>query len=148
LLALLLVPALGVRAQAADPETVEVTRQPFGEALEIEGTFIPVDTFDVKIDVEAYRGPLEILEVVAEGPVAEGDVLVRFDAADLETEIQKSGFDLNLRTLALGARERAFGRLERETALTRIEVQRKFDRAREDLAYFLEVDKPMRLEES
>lgn len=133
---------------ADEPATVLVERVPFGDELAIEGTFVPVDTFALKIDVEAFGGPLEIVEVVAEGPVAEGDVLVRFDASALETAIGKADFAHKLRALAFGAQERAVARLEREIELTRTEVQRKFDRAKEDLTYFLEVDKPMRLEES
>jgi multidrug resistance efflux pump len=85
-----LVVALGAAALLA-----AAPAQDAPSSVERAGTFVPVDAAEVRLDLEAYQGPLEFTEVVAHGSlVREGDVLARFELEGVDEQIEAAERDL------------------------------------------------------
>ncbi len=108
-----LVSVLGAAVLAAAPV------QPLQEVpapIERPGAFVPADAAEVKLDLETYQGPLELIEVVAHGsPVREGDLLARFELDAIDDAIRAAERDLRSTEIRhQNAREQA--RLEIEAA--------------------------------
>jgi hypothetical protein len=131
-------------ARETRPETVVVERVPLTEKVETKGLFVPTRSETLRCEPRDRRGTLEVVEAVREGPVVEGQVLVRFSADDLEKDV----------AAAYGARakarldfERAVrgARLERdERALAMDEAVRGRRLADEALERFVEVERKLR----
>lgn len=64
--------------ESAAPATVVVKLGPLGDAVKTKGSIVPASFERAACELESYRGPLEIVEAVPEGPVVKGQTLVRF----------------------------------------------------------------------
>ncbi len=78
--------------------SIPLAAAPLQEApkpLERQGTLVPAEASEVKLALEAYSGPLELLEVVAHGtPVRAGDVLARCKLDSIDEAIVAAERDL------------------------------------------------------
>ena len=63
--------------------------------VERTGTFVPARSVEVKLELDAYSGGLEFVEVAQHGSsVREGDVLARFDVTAIDEAIESAERDL------------------------------------------------------
>lgn len=109
-----LIAALALPLAAAPAQDAKDAKEP--AKLERSGTFVPADAVDVKVALEAFSGPLELLEVVAHGsPVRAGDTLARCRLDAIDEALAAA--ERELRSLEIrhhNAREQA--RLDQESA--------------------------------
>jgi multidrug resistance efflux pump len=89
--------------------------------VERPGTFVPAGAVEVKLELEAYQGPLELVEAVAHGtPVREGEVLARIELDAIDEQLEAAERDLRSTEIRhQNAREQA--RLDEESAAQRIQ---------------------------
>lgn len=137
----------GVPASAEDPETVAVTRVPFGDSIEVKGTFIPAEAHGIKVDLEVYSGPLEIADDVPLGAVEEGQPLIRFKRKWFERQMEAMRLDVDLARLKFELQEKSFRRQQVSIRLSKLEAKRKYDRAKDDFEFFDQADESMRFAE-
>jgi hypothetical protein len=90
--------------------------------VERTGTLVPSHPTEIKLGLESYAGPLELVEVVAHGAQAQqGDVLARFDTKAIDDLIAAATRDLRSTEIRQqNAREQA--RLDEEAAAQRLEA--------------------------
>ena len=90
------------------------------KSLERQGTLVPAEASEVKLALESWSSPLELLEVVAHGtPVRAGDLLARCKLDPLDEALAAAERDLRSTEIRhQNAREQA--RLEIESADVRL----------------------------
>jgi hypothetical protein len=116
----LLVAVLGSLALAAAP--IQDKPEAAKTSVERTGTFVPVNATEVKLGLESFQGPLELVEVVAHGAqVREGDLLARFETKAIDDAVTAAERDLRSTEIRQqNAKEQA--RLDDEAAAQRLEA--------------------------
>jgi hypothetical protein len=82
LVLLVLVPAVTAqeKREVAGPSTSVATKGTIRKTLDRDGTFVPADAAEIRLDLESWRGELTVAEAVPHGSfVNEGDVVMRLD---------------------------------------------------------------------
>ncbi len=132
-----------VAAAPQEPVDAAVPAEP--EALELDGTLIPLASEAVEIWPETWSGELLFLEVVPHGTrVADGQVIARFDTRAIDEQIRAAEEDLQSAMLNFEISVRK-AELEERAAVERIELaERGLKRSKLDWESFHEFDLPMR----
>lgn len=132
------------RADETEPATVLVRRGPLGEVLEATGLLVPTRLEQVTCQPRDPRGTLEVVESAPEGPVVQGQVLVRFQDEDLRKQVEAARAALQLARVKLerGQRDAQLGDVDRALALD--EAVRAKRLADEALERFVKVDRKLR----
>jgi multidrug efflux pump subunit AcrA (membrane-fusion protein) len=122
------VPAQEAREVAAAPAlptpSSVATKGTIRKTLDREGTFVPADAAEVRLDLDNWRGELTVTEIVPHGSfVNEGDTLLRLDTLAIDQKIEEDGMavaraEMGLRHAEEGARLRVEAEAE---ALARAE---------------------------
>jgi multidrug resistance efflux pump len=100
-------------APPASPSTVPAWKGTIRKTLERDGTFVPAEANELKLDLEGYRGELTIVDVLPHGSfVNEGDIVVRLDTTAIDQKLEEEAMALERADMALrhaqeGARLRA-----------------------------------------
>ncbi|MSR48022.1 MAG: hypothetical protein EXS13_13350 [Planctomycetes bacterium] len=88
--------------------------------IERNGTFVPAEATEVKLELEGYQGGLKLVEVVAHGtPVRGGEVIARFKLDDVDGAIAAAERDLRS-TEIRHQNQREQARTEQEAADQRL----------------------------
>jgi multidrug efflux pump subunit AcrA (membrane-fusion protein) len=128
---LVLVPAIAaqevvVSAPPAPPTSSAVaTKGTIRKTLDREGTFVPADAAELRLDLEGWRGELTVVEALPHGsPINEGDIAFRLDTVAIDQKIEEDGMALVRAEMGLRqAEEQARLRAEAEAeALRRSET--------------------------
>jgi len=116
---------------AAAPKSDDAT------PLERLGTFVPAAAAEVKLELESYQGPFELLEVVAHGSVVRaGDTLARIKLEPIDRAIEAAERDLRS-TEIRHQNQREQARLEQEAAELRLaDATEAIDAAEKALALY------------
>jgi multidrug resistance efflux pump len=130
------------------PATVAAEKGPFVVWVETQGTLEPVGAVEVKVEMDAYGGELEVLESAAPGPVKKGDVLVRFDAEKLEEHWAAAEKDAAIAREALARQEEEAKRAEEGARLAMEKAVTEKARADQALQHFTNVDRALRTKEA
>jgi hypothetical protein len=145
LVAVLAATALAAAPQQPAQTQPSATPQPEAKTtIERTGTFVPGGAkagVEVRLGLESYAGPLELVEVLAHGAqVREGDVLARFDTKAIDDAVAAAERDLRSTEIRhQNAREQA--RLDDEAAAQRLEAASDAaNDAQEALANYEKVD--------
>jgi len=142
-------PAASPAADGKPAETAAAERGPFEAVLELKGAFEPVDAVIVEHRPESFSQPLEIVKLAAHGArVAEGDVIVAFDADRIDRAIADLEIDLAAGEKALELARRELATAEATTPLELADAERQDRVAAEDLARFTAVGRSLAEEEA
>jgi multidrug efflux pump subunit AcrA (membrane-fusion protein) len=112
------------------------------KTLDRDGTFVPADAAEIRLDLDSWKGELTVAEAVPHGSfVNEGDILVRLDTTSIDQKIEEDGMglaraEMGLRHAEEGARLRAEADAE---AMRRAETAS--DRAAKKLRGYRELEK-------
>lgn len=139
----------GTSAEGKPAETAAAERGPFEAVLELKGVFEPVEAVVVEHRPDAFAQPLEIVTLAPHGArVAEGDVIVAFDADRIDRAIADLEIDLAAGEKALDLARREVATAEATTPLELADAERQDRIATEDLARFTAVGRPLAEEEA
>jgi multidrug efflux pump subunit AcrA (membrane-fusion protein) len=123
------IPAQEVKEVAAvpvsAPPSAQATKGTIRKTLDREGTFVPADAAELRLDLEGWRGELTVVEALPHGsPINEGDVAFRLDTAGIDQKIEEDGMALARAEMGLRqAEEQARMRAEADAeALRRAET--------------------------
>jgi RND family efflux transporter MFP subunit len=145
-------PAGGEGGEAAtpvpEPRTAEATKGPFTVILELTGSFEPRGAAEVAFRSKTYSGELEIEEAAGLGPVTEGQVLVRFKTEKVDRAIDSAEMDLSLARTNLQKQKEEFARQGEATEIALLQARTAYERAKQNLDLFREVQMPMRKEQA
>ncbi len=100
-------------APSTPPSSSVATKGTIRKTLDREGTFVPADAAEVRLDLDSWRGEMTVAEVVPHGSfVNEGDILLRLDTLAIDQKIEEDGMavaraEMGLRHAEEGARLRA-----------------------------------------
>ncbi len=112
-------------------------------AIEADGVFVAVESVEVPLRPESWSS-FEVLEAVEHGQrVSEGEVLVRFDAAEYEEAVAKKSIEDRLDELTLREAEEELPRQEEAVGLALETVQRRLDQLHDDFHRFKEIERPL-----
>ena len=127
----------GAVANAGDdaPATVTVKRGPLPGVVEVKGLLVPVRFETVAPEPDAWRGKLEVLEAAAEGPVVEGQTLMRFVDEDYRQELRAKDRALELARIDLDQKARGFALLKSGWSRDRNGWARSLEGAKRDKQY-------------
>lgn len=139
--ALLLIPLLSIPQEKSPSkdkpaeeaeETVAARKGNLTPVFELEATYEPVESSELKLKVEAYQGDLTILKVIPAGEVVQkGTLLLSLDKGPIEKQIAAVENDLRMARanyekvqadLALGAKADALALTLAQTALRDAEI--------------------------
>jgi multidrug resistance efflux pump len=128
---------------AAKPATVAVEEGPFKVELSLPGVFEAVKLTEVSVRPKTWTMPLAVESAVELGrPVRKGDILVEFDRTKIDKAIQDAEVERRLGELALKQATEELPILEKNLPLDLAAAERARAQADEDLARFLEIDRP------
>ena len=130
------------------PATVVAEKGPFVVWVEAAGTLEPVGATEVRVELDAYGGELEIVEVAPPGPVRKGELLVRFDPEKLDEQLSAAEKDGAIATQALAKQEEEAKRAEEGARLGMERAVVEKTRADQSLEQFTKVDRPLRTKEA
>jgi multidrug resistance efflux pump len=109
-------------------ETVAAHKGNLTPVFELEATYEPVESAEVKLKLDAFQGELTILKVAPAGEfVKKGDLLLSLDKAPIEKQIAALENDLRVARatheklqadLAIGSKADALALLQAQTAVT------------------------------
>jgi multidrug resistance efflux pump len=128
---LILVPVLPaqeskeVAAVPQTPPTAVAKKGTVRKTLDRDGTFVPAEAAEIRLDLENYRGELTVVDALPHGSfVNQGDILLRLDTTAIDQKVEEDGMavaraELGLRQAEEGARLRAQAETE---ALARSET--------------------------
>lgn len=143
-------PALGQeptkpKAEAdAKPATTKVRKGPVRVALSLKGVVESGQMAEISLRPEASTLPLTVEKAVEHGTaVKKGDVLVELDPEKIDQAIKDLEVERALADLALKQAERELPILEKFAPLDLAAAERAKARADEDLARFLQIDRPL-----
>ena len=142
-------PAAGDDAKPAEPPPlVDATKGDFPVLVEGTGSLEPVDAVEVMVDPKVWSTEWKVVEAREAGPVAKGDVLVRFDEEKIAEAQDTAERDLTIAKAALAARVEEVSRAETASrqALERAEHEKSV--AEKSLDRFRTVDRDLRTKES
>jgi len=139
-------PASGVSPQG--PKTVAAKSGPFSVIQELTGSFDAPDAAEVAYRPKVYSGSLEVAEAAAPGPVAKGQVLIRFRTKKIDEQIKDAELELRIaRTNARRLTEEA--KRKKEAHAIEIEsAQASFKNAKQTYETFKDILMPMRVAEA
>ena len=139
-------PAPGVAPQ--DPETVAAKQGPFAVVQDVTGSFDAPDAIEVAYRPEVYRGVLEVAEAATPGPVAKGQLLIRFLTKKIDEQIKDAELELKIaRTNSHRLTEEA-KRKKEAYAIELESAQMAHKNARQTYETFKDVLMPMRIKEA
>ncbi len=131
-----------VAASATSPPSSVATKGTIRRTLDREGTFVPADAAEIRLDLDTWKGELTVAEVVPHGSfVNEGDILLRLDPEAIDQKVEEDGMAVARAEMGLRhAEEAARLRVEAEAeALARAENASA--RAAKKLRGFRELEK-------
>jgi multidrug efflux pump subunit AcrA (membrane-fusion protein) len=127
----------------ATPATVKVEKGPFKIEVTVRGVFESARMFEVAVKPKAWSMPLVVEKAVELGtPVKQGDILVEIDREKIDKAIQDAEVELSLGELSLKHAEEELPVLEKLLPIDLAVAERAKTQADEDLARFLEIDRP------
>jgi hypothetical protein len=139
------------KADGDKPKTHKAKAGPFRATLKVEGTFVPEETTEYVLRLKEWQPPknsLEVLEAVAHGSrVTNGTTLAKLDAEDLEKAIEEAERAATIATLDAKTAEIELVALKKLTPMEEAEAERSVAYAQDDLKHFLEIEKPLNLEQ-
>jgi multidrug resistance efflux pump len=128
---------------ASRPAMVAVEEGPFKVEVTLPGVFEAVRLTEVSVKPKSWASPLSVETAVELGtPVKKGDILVEFDRTKIDKAIQDAEVDLRPGELALRQAEEELPVLEKNLPIDLAAAERSKAQADEDLARFLEIDRP------
>ena len=145
--AVLLAASVGPAA-GDEPDRVTVKKAPFEIVLSLDGSFDQPDAVAVKARPEVYKGALEVVEAAAPGQVQAGAMLVKFDAVEMDRQIEKAALDLEIALKNFERLSRETGHKEETAAIQLATAEMAWEKSRQTLENFREVLMPMRIEEA
>jgi multidrug efflux pump subunit AcrA (membrane-fusion protein) len=140
---LLLVP-LALAQEASSADAVAATVGTVRKTLERDGTFLPAEASELKLDLRAYSGNLIIEEVLPNGRlVNKGDVIARIKTKGIDRQLETDEMALKRTMMDLNqAEERA--RMQDQKAAASLErAQRDAVRAAKRLKGYVEHEKAL-----
>jgi multidrug efflux pump subunit AcrA (membrane-fusion protein) len=127
----------------ATPSTTKVEKGPFKVEVSLTGVFEPVRLAEVSVKPKAWSGPLSVVSAIGLGmPVKEGDILVEFDHEKIDKAIQDAEIELGIEEAALKHAAEELPVLEKLLPIDLTAAERARTQADENLARFLEIDRP------
>ena len=141
--------AAGDDAKSAEPPPlVDATKGAFPVWVEATGVFEPLGAVEVMVDPKVWSAEWKVSQAREAGPVAKGDLLVKFDEEKIAEAQDTAERDLQIAKAALAARVEEAARAETaaKQALERAEHEKTV--ADKNLAQFRAVDKELRIKES
>jgi RND family efflux transporter MFP subunit len=130
------------------PPSVAAEKGPFVVWVEASGTLEPVGAAEVRVELDAYAGELEIVEVAPPGPVRKGELLVRLDPEKLDEQLAAAEKDAAIAAQALAKQEEEAKRAEEGARLAMERAVVEKTRADHALEQFTKVDRPLRTKEA
>jgi multidrug resistance efflux pump len=125
------------------PATHKVARKPLKVDVNLEGTFEAATMAEIKLRPKSWK-EFEVVSAIEHGTeVKKGDVLVTFDAEDIDKAIADRRRDQQVAKMALEAARHELTILKKATPLELKAAERTEEQAQEDLERFLEIDRPM-----
>ncbi len=124
------------------PASVAAIKGTIRKTLDREGTFVPADAAELRLDLESWRSELSVVEALPHGsPINEGDVAFRLDTVAIDQKIEEDGMALARAEMGLRqAEEQARLRAEADAeALRRSETAA--ERAARKLKGYRELEK-------
>ncbi|MCK6458421.1 MAG: hypothetical protein L6Q95_00830 [Planctomycetes bacterium] len=124
------------------PSSAVATKGTIRKTLDREGTFVPADAAELRLDLESWKGELTVVEALPHGgPINEGDVAFRLDTMGIDQKIEEDGMALARAEMGLRqAEEQARLRAEADAeALRRSETAA--ERAAKRLKGYRELEK-------
>lgn len=124
-------------------ETLKIEPKKFELEIEVDGVFVAKKTTEVELRPEEWS-QFEITEIVPHGSeIKEGEMLVKFDAEDLNEAIDDLERDQRMSELTLRKTEEELPRTERMLELALEDAQKSYDRAMEDQKHYEEVERDL-----
>src|SRR5271157_5566124 len=131
------------KPSTAVPATVKVEKGPFKVEVTLTGVFESARMSEVAVKPKAWSMPLVVEKAVELGtPVKQGDILVELDREKIDKAIQDAEVELTLGELSLKHAEEELPVLEKLLPIDLAAAERAKTHADEDLARFLEIDRP------
>ncbi len=128
----------------AAPATVKATKGPFRVVTTLKGVVESDRMEEVSIGPEASELPLTVEKAVDQGTIVKkGDVLVELDLAKVDQAIKDLKVENAQAEVALKHADRELPVLEKLLPLDLAAAERSQARSAEDLARFLDLDKPL-----
>jgi len=127
----------------ASPSTTKVEKGPFKVEVTLPGIFEPTKQAELSVKPKAWSGPLVVEKAIDLGmPVKQGDILVEFDHEKIDMAIQDAEVELALGELALKHAMEELPVLEKLLPIDLAAAERARTQADENLARFLDIDRP------
>ncbi|QEH35909.1 HlyD family secretion protein [Aquisphaera giovannonii] len=131
------------KPKADAPATVKVEKGTFRVDVSVPAVFEPVKAVEVSISPKAWAQPMMVERAAGLGTaVKRGDILVDIDREKIDKAIQDAEVDLAAGELALKHAAEELPILEKLLPLDLAAAERTKAQADEDLARFLEIDRP------
>jgi multidrug efflux pump subunit AcrA (membrane-fusion protein) len=135
------------------PTSVKVEKGPFHATINLKGVFAPAEMTEVVLRPEVWGsglgGGFSVLTAVEPGTaVKKGDVLVTFHTDKIDRAIHEGEAELHSAEVALKLAEDELPVVEQSTPLDMAAAERAKRQADEDLKKFLDIDKPMAIEDA
>jgi len=131
------------KSSIAAPTIVKVEKGPFKVDVTLTGVFESARMSEVAVKPKAWSMPLVVEKAVELGtPVKQGDILVELDREKIDKAIQDAEVELTLGELSLKHAEEELPVLEKLLPIDLAAAERAKTHADEDLARFLEIDRP------
>jgi len=148
-LAMLLVVAVARGVVAQDDGTEDdqaiATFKPMTATLEVEGVFESTESSEVIADTKSWT-QLKIKKFVPQGTrVRAGDPVVWFETDEYQKKRRESKHATELARIALQEAELDVKQYDKLREIERLLNQRSLARAKEDMTYFLEVDRERKI---
>ncbi len=126
---------------------VAVRRGDLSASVDRKGTVLPRDPAELSLSLEAYRGDLMVLEVVAHGSrVKEGEVILRLDDRAIREQLQRAEFDLRQAKERMALQE-ADAAIQEQASRSGVErAARDAERAERRYQAFLAIEVPQNRE--
>ena len=144
-----LLAVVGLGQETADkekkptPETIEVKAGAFRVSLELEATLEAVKKEEIALHPETLTS-FEVLKAVPHGAtVKQGEQLIWFDDQAAKEQLQKLRYALETAEIALRQTEVELKQVQELTDLDMAAAKRSQAEAKQDLEYFLKVDRPL-----
>lgn len=132
-----------VHAQEKPPSTVKAERGPLRVEVTLKGLVEAETGTEMVIRPEAWTSPLTVLKAVTHGAeVKKGDVLLELNLEKIDQAIRDLKIDRELGRLSLKQAEEELPLIERFLPLDLAAAEREKKQTDEDLAKFLEIDRP------
>lgn len=123
-------------------KTHQVGRQPLKIDVQLDGVFVAEQSEAVALRPEVWK-TFTVVEVVEHGAtVKKGEVLVKFDSADLEKQLEAESIQQRLSELALMELEEELPRKQKLLEIAYEQAKLAHDQLVEDIEHYKNVDRP------